>query len=122
MSIGALINQFVLRTVIDNASHIEGVINLYVLCALQIVILVVDSTDRERLTLTKEELHRMLAHEVQNSKRDVAAELTDVYYFNCDHLDLFTTKIMGIDERGMMLTLLRNLQGKSKMETAAALT
>lgn len=30
----------------------------------QIVILVVDSTDRERLTVTKEELHRMLAHEV----------------------------------------------------------
>lgn len=34
------------------------------LLPLQIVILVVDSTDRERLTLTKEELHRMLAHEV----------------------------------------------------------
>lgn len=31
----------------------------------QIVILVVDSTDRERLTLTKEELHRMLSHEVR---------------------------------------------------------
>lgn len=31
----------------------------------QIVILVVDSTDRERLTLTKEELHQMLSHEVQ---------------------------------------------------------
>lgn len=31
----------------------------------QIVILVVDSTDRERLSLTKEELHRMLSHEVQ---------------------------------------------------------
>ena len=30
----------------------------------QIVILVVDSTDRERLTVTKEELHHMLAHEV----------------------------------------------------------
>lgn len=26
--------------------------------------MVVDSTDRERLTLNKEELHRMLAHEV----------------------------------------------------------
>lgn len=32
---------------------------------LQIVIMVVDSTDRERLTLNKEELHRMLAHEVR---------------------------------------------------------
>lgn len=31
----------------------------------QIVILVVDSTDRERLTLTKEELHQMLSHEVR---------------------------------------------------------
>lgn len=31
----------------------------------QIVILVVDSTDRERLGLTKEELHRMLSHEVR---------------------------------------------------------
>lgn len=31
----------------------------------QIVILVVDSTDRERLTMTKEELHKMLSHEVQ---------------------------------------------------------
>lgn len=35
------------------------------MCLFQIVILVVDSTDRERLTLTKDELHRMLAHEVQ---------------------------------------------------------
>ncbi|KAK1799335.1 hypothetical protein P4O66_007574 [Electrophorus voltai] len=32
-------------------------------CNTEIVILVVDSTDRERLSLTKEELHRMLAHE-----------------------------------------------------------
>lgn len=31
----------------------------------QIIILVVDSTDRERLTVTKEELHRMLIHEVK---------------------------------------------------------
>ncbi|XP_029364607.1 putative ADP-ribosylation factor-like protein 5C [Echeneis naucrates] len=32
-------------------------------CNTEIVIVVVDSTDRERLTLTKEELHQMLAHE-----------------------------------------------------------
>ncbi|KAK6311551.1 hypothetical protein J4Q44_G00172150 [Coregonus suidteri] len=32
-------------------------------CNTEIVILVVDSTDRERLTLNKDELHRMLAHE-----------------------------------------------------------
>lgn len=31
---------------------------------MQFVILVVDSTDRERLVITKEELYRMLAHEV----------------------------------------------------------
>uniref|UniRef100_A0A8B9LLI1 ADP-ribosylation factor-like 5C n=1 Tax=Astyanax mexicanus TaxID=7994 RepID=A0A8B9LLI1_ASTMX len=35
-------------------------------CNTEIVILVVDSTDRERLTLTKDELHRMLAHEVSS--------------------------------------------------------
>lgn len=38
--------------------------HLLCLYFLQIVILVVDSTDRERITLNKEELHRMLAHEV----------------------------------------------------------
>uniref|UniRef100_A0A8C8FPI5 ADP-ribosylation factor-like protein 5C n=1 Tax=Oncorhynchus tshawytscha TaxID=74940 RepID=A0A8C8FPI5_ONCTS len=32
-------------------------------CNTEIVILVVDSTDRERLTLNKDELHRMLEHE-----------------------------------------------------------
>jgi len=31
---------------------------------LQFVILVVDSTDRERLSVSKEELHKMLASEV----------------------------------------------------------
>lgn len=49
----------------------------------QFVILVVDSTDRERLTLTKEELHRMLAHEVQIPKYEIASVcvcvLRDVY-------------------------------------------
>ncbi|XP_063326880.1 putative ADP-ribosylation factor-like protein 5C [Pelmatolapia mariae] len=50
----------------------------------EIVILVVDSTDRERLTVTKEELHRMLAHEdLQNAaililanKQDMKGSLT----------------------------------------------
>lgn len=32
--------------------------------ALQFVIVVVDSTDRERISVTREELYRMLAHEV----------------------------------------------------------
>lgn len=34
--------------------------------ALQFIILVVDSTDRERLAISKEELYRMLAHEVRH--------------------------------------------------------
>lgn len=33
----------------------------------QFIILVVDSTDRERLAISKEELYRMLAHEVTHS-------------------------------------------------------
>ncbi|KAM3864234.1 putative ADP-ribosylation factor-like protein 5C [Diretmus argenteus] len=48
-------------------------------CHTEIVILVVDSTDRERLTLTKEELHRMLAHEdLQNAAVLVLANKQDV--------------------------------------------
>lgn len=35
--------------------------------AVQFIILVVDSTDRERLAISKEELYRMLAHEVTRS-------------------------------------------------------
>lgn len=42
------------------ASHTEG--GLFRLA--QCVILVIDSTDRERLGTSKEELYRMLAHEV----------------------------------------------------------
>ena len=51
----------------------------------QIVILVVDSTDRERLTVTKEELHQMLAHEVQFNFTDVCVSLKVMFFF------LFTT-------------------------------
>lgn len=36
--------------------------------ALQFIILVVDSTDRERLAISKEELYRMLAHEVMHER------------------------------------------------------
>lgn len=35
------------------------------MCLYQFVILVVDSTDRERLSITKEELCKMLNHEVR---------------------------------------------------------
>ncbi|XP_053569945.1 ADP-ribosylation factor-like protein 5B isoform X3 [Bombina bombina] len=35
----------------------------------EFIILVVDSTDRERLSITKEELYRMLAHEVSFCRR-----------------------------------------------------
>ncbi|XP_049925555.1 putative ADP-ribosylation factor-like protein 5C [Epinephelus moara] len=45
----------------------------------EIVIVVVDSTDRERLTLTKDELHRMLAHEdLQNASILILANKQDV--------------------------------------------
>ncbi|XP_071396769.1 putative ADP-ribosylation factor-like protein 5C isoform X2 [Centroberyx affinis] len=48
-------------------------------CNTEIVILVVDSTDRERLTVTKDELHRMLAHEdLQNAAVLVLANKQDV--------------------------------------------
>ncbi|KAJ8364501.1 hypothetical protein SKAU_G00133320 [Synaphobranchus kaupii] len=48
-------------------------------CDTEIVILVVDSTDRERLTLTREELHRMLAHEdLQNAAVLVLANKQDM--------------------------------------------
>lgn len=56
----------------------------------QIVILVVDSTDRERLTMTKEELHQMLTHEVKKSKNKkdsemffVSAQTTPVFMRRC---------------------------------------
>lgn len=42
----------------------ETVCVIFFSSALQFVILVVDSTDRERLAISKEELYRMLAHEV----------------------------------------------------------
>ncbi|XP_037649306.1 putative ADP-ribosylation factor-like protein 5C [Sebastes umbrosus] len=61
----------------------------------EIVILVVDSTDRERLTLTKDELHRMLAHEdLQNAallilanKQDVKGSMTATEISQCLTLD-----------------------------------
>ncbi|KAM8845313.1 putative ADP-ribosylation factor-like protein 5C [Spinachia spinachia] len=64
-------------------------------CNTEIVILVVDSTDRERLTLTKEELHRMLAHEdLQNAavlilanKQDVKGSMTATEISQCLTLD-----------------------------------
>ncbi|KAM3598554.1 uncharacterized protein V6R79_019533 [Siganus canaliculatus] len=48
-------------------------------CNTEIVIVVVDSTDRERLTLTKEELHRMLSHEdLQNASILILANKQDM--------------------------------------------
>ncbi|KAF5903270.1 voltage-dependent L-type calcium channel subunit beta-1 isoform X2, partial [Clarias magur] len=48
-------------------------------CNTEIVILVVDSTDRERLTLTKDELYAMLAHEdLQNASVLVLANKQDM--------------------------------------------
>uniref|UniRef100_A0A3Q0RLS9 ADP-ribosylation factor-like 5C n=1 Tax=Amphilophus citrinellus TaxID=61819 RepID=A0A3Q0RLS9_AMPCI len=68
-------------------------------CNTEIVILVVDSTDRERLTVTKEELHRMLAHEdLQNAaililanKQDMKGSLTAAEISQCLTLDSITS-------------------------------
>ncbi|XP_075941831.1 putative ADP-ribosylation factor-like protein 5C [Anarhichas minor] len=57
----------------------------------EIVIVVVDSTDRERLTLTKAELHRMLAHEdlekaavlILANKQDVNGSMTAAEISQC---------------------------------------
>uniref|UniRef100_H3CBG3 ADP-ribosylation factor-like 5C n=1 Tax=Tetraodon nigroviridis TaxID=99883 RepID=H3CBG3_TETNG len=68
-------------------------------CNTEIVILVVDSTDRERLSLTKEELHRMLSHEdlqkaailVLANKQDVKGSMTAAEISQCLTLDTITT-------------------------------
>uniref|UniRef100_A0AAQ5Z1A1 ADP-ribosylation factor-like 5C n=1 Tax=Amphiprion ocellaris TaxID=80972 RepID=A0AAQ5Z1A1_AMPOC len=68
-------------------------------CNTEIVILVVDSTDRERLTVTKDELHQMLAHEeLQNAavlimanKQDVKGSMTAAEISQCLTLDTITT-------------------------------
>ncbi|KAG7504429.1 ADP-ribosylation factor 5B [Solea senegalensis] len=68
-------------------------------CNTEIVILVVDSTDRERLTLTKEELHRMLAHEdlqgaavlILANKQDMKGSMTPAEISQCLTLDSITT-------------------------------
>ncbi|XP_008327669.1 putative ADP-ribosylation factor-like protein 5C [Cynoglossus semilaevis] len=60
-------------------------------CNTEIVILVVDSTDRERLTLNKEELHQLLAHEnlqsaavlVLANKQDVKGSMTAAEISHC---------------------------------------
>uniref|UniRef100_A0A7N8Y9P8 ADP-ribosylation factor-like 5C n=1 Tax=Mastacembelus armatus TaxID=205130 RepID=A0A7N8Y9P8_9TELE len=68
-------------------------------CNTEIVILVVDSTDRERLTLTKDELHQMLAHEdlqkaavlVLANKQDVKGSMTVAEISEYLTLDSITT-------------------------------
>ncbi|XP_026218253.1 putative ADP-ribosylation factor-like protein 5C [Anabas testudineus] len=68
-------------------------------CNTEFVILVVDSTDRERLTLTKEELHRMLAHEelqkaallIMANKQDMKGSMTAAEISQCLTLDSITT-------------------------------
>nr|XP_045726669.1 ADP-ribosylation factor-like protein 5B [Mirounga angustirostris] len=54
----------------------------------EFIILVVDSIDRERLAITKEELYRMLAHEVNFESKLKPWSKVSVYY-------CFFTKIMG---------------------------
>ena len=71
---------------------------MYLFFFLQFVILVIDSTDRERLSMTREELYKMLSHEelanaavlIYANKQDVkdcmtAAEISK-------HLDLTSIK------------------------------
>ncbi|XP_069004681.1 putative ADP-ribosylation factor-like protein 5C [Embiotoca jacksoni] len=68
-------------------------------CNTEIVILVVDSTDRERLTVTKEELHRMLSHEdlrnaavlIMANKQDVKGSMTAAEISQSLTLDSLTT-------------------------------
>lgn len=45
----------------------------------QFVIVVVDSTDRERISVTKEELYRMLAHEVSIRKTESETAIKTFY-------------------------------------------
>ncbi|XP_041736665.1 ADP-ribosylation factor-like protein 5B [Coregonus clupeaformis] len=67
-------------------------------CNTEIVILVVDSTDRERLTLNKDELHRMLAHEdlknaailVLANKQDMKDSMTVAEISQCLTLSSIT--------------------------------
>ncbi|XP_070704271.1 putative ADP-ribosylation factor-like protein 5C [Pempheris klunzingeri] len=66
----------------------------------EIVILVVDSTDRERLTATREELHRMLSHEdlqkaavlILANKQDVKGSMTAAEICQSLTLDSITTQ------------------------------
>ncbi|TNM97002.1 putative ADP-ribosylation factor-like protein 5C [Takifugu rubripes] len=68
-------------------------------CNTEIVILVVDSTDRERLSLTKEELHRMLSHEdlqkaailVLANKQDMKGSMTAAEISQSLTLDTITS-------------------------------
>lgn len=67
-------------------------------CNTEIVIVVVDSTDRERLTLTKDELHKMLAHEelqnasvlVMANKQDMKDSMSAAEISQCLTLDSIT--------------------------------
>lgn len=59
-----------LRTALDlvqlSNAYGDNLLNLFHLfCLFQFLILVVDSTDRERLAVTKAELYNMLNHEVR---------------------------------------------------------
>ncbi|XP_029013835.1 putative ADP-ribosylation factor-like protein 5C isoform X2 [Betta splendens] len=65
----------------------------------EFVILVVDSTDRERLTISKDELHRLLTHEdlrnaailIMANKQDVKGSMTAAEISQCLTLDSITT-------------------------------
>ncbi|KAL7977220.1 hypothetical protein Chor_009169 [Crotalus horridus] len=64
---------------LQNLGNTFGNKNLHKHKALMFIILVIDSTDRERLTVTKEELYKMLAHEdLRNAAVLIFANKQDV--------------------------------------------
>uniref|UniRef100_A0A3B4VLR1 ADP-ribosylation factor-like 5C n=1 Tax=Seriola dumerili TaxID=41447 RepID=A0A3B4VLR1_SERDU len=88
-TIGSNVEEIIVRKThflvwdIGGQENLRATWNSYY-CNTEIVIVVVDSTDRERLTLTKEELHQMLAHEdlrsaailILANKQDVKGSMT----------------------------------------------
>ncbi|XP_061761363.1 putative ADP-ribosylation factor-like protein 5C isoform X1 [Nerophis ophidion] len=103
-TVGSNVEQLVVRNTHFLVWDIGGQSNLRsswyaYYCNTEIVILVVDSTDRARLTLTKDELHRMLAHEdLQNAavlvlanKQDVKGSMTAAEISRCLTLDAIST-------------------------------
>lgn len=66
-------NTYYTNTEVDVLRYLwtgEWNVSLTCVSCVQFVIVVVDSTDRERISVTREELYRMLAHEASICQRD----------------------------------------------------